>query len=526
MSQVQKFFLAIGLTMWGSLAFAGGDDRGGFGMRCKRWFNAVWDPWTKAAMTANLEQFQQPILMRDNMVVAPLWKKQGSPDVNPINWLRQQLPAMKEAGITTVYLPPMVPQTLLEFHNPADGKTYHNDHGYWGSQFNHSAVDPKLGTMEEYQALLKEAKDLGLNMALDINMRHFGYMSHKYPFGPADGGKIKFHDMELDLKNPDHFYQDSMSTMDLAKFETLGPSGQDIITQRKMWDLPALNVNNPEIRKRMIADQVSLVDLGYHTFRIDAAKHVPSDYLTEVIAAMSKRIKEKGGKPRFILEYLSGNYAELAVKLSELGVKDGVYFIDFPLSGKVRESVLQNGSFSLIKDEVEKMEGLGLDQGYFIQAITDQDAYYPPMYHGTDRSLQNTYAVTMMSNVLSTNRPYYVAGLETAVPEGTPRNQPSTLVDTASPAFKGIETMNHYFNQNFANLAPFESGMIEKADGGQLVVRRPFKDGKKSLLMVIDRSRSSKNINTVVSKTPGAKQVFRWGEYGGEVECYMAEVPN
>lgn len=512
------------LIVWGAAVptqlHAAGNDIGGFGMKCKGLLQRFWDPWQKAAASKGAGELKQPSPIVDNIVVAPLWKMQGNHGTSPINWLRKSLPEMKEMGITSIYLPPMVSQTLYQFRETP------NNHGYWGKSFDHKEIDPRLGTQADYLAFLKEAKEMGFKLTLDINIRHLGYFTQDAPpFAPA-GGKIPLWGKELPIDDPNYFYQHSMSISDLAKAELLGPGGQDIITTRKMWDLPALNVSNPWVAQKIINDQLSVVDLGYSAFRIDAAKHIPSPFLKDVIQAMGDRVRANGGKPHFILEYLSYNYGELGNKLAELGGQEGLTFIDFPLSGAIRRSIVDGHDFGEISKELKKMDELGLDQRFFTQAITDQDAYYRPMYHGTDRSLQNVYAVTMASNVLSSNRPYYVAGLEQSVPEGTERNTPEKLVDTSSPAYSGLRKMNQYFNDNFEKLEKFDSSHVVKADGGQLIVKRPFKDGSKSLLMIIERSRQSSHINQQLPKHPGAKTIFRWGEFGGEVECFLAEVPN
>lgn len=509
------YILHISLILFGVLtaeqANAGGEDlKVRCGLALKSFLQKIHDPWTKAALNTKVDSFRQTVVNHDNIVVVPLWKMQGMD--NPVATLRSSLSGLKESGVQTIYMPPMYKQSVY-----MSKEGYPNYHGYWPIDFELRKIDPKLGKNEDYLAFLSEAKAAGFQLALDIDPRHLGYV--------YDTDKVTLWGKEMNLRDPTYFNQTPEATpAQMAQVELLGPAAMHVNTDTRMWDLNALNVENPWVREKIIQSHVEAIDLGYSVFRVDSAKHMRSDFIRDLLTAMSNRGAAKGVKPKFILEYFSGNYGELAYKLSEIGAIPGMTFIDFPRAGAVRKAVVNEESFDAIRKTVMELEDLGVDNAYFTQAVTDQDGFYPPIYHGTPETECKTYAALTLSNMTSTNRPYYVAGLEQAEAHDALRNMPRKFFDNSSPPAKNLARINQYMNENFMNLRPFTSADILVADQNHMVIKRMFKDGKKSVLMVLDRSHQSTHINAAKSQFKPNKEIFRWGEFGGNIETYLAEV--
>jgi hypothetical protein len=200
-------------------------------------------------------------------------------------------------------------------------------------------------------------------------------------------------------------------------------------------------------------------------------------------------------------------------------------FIDFRMAGSLREAIVDGNSFEKIRDSMEALDELNLNQGFLIQAITDQDGYYKPIYHGSVDTENQTYAMMVLSHMTSTNRPYFVAGIEQAESPQALHGTPKKFFDQSSPIAANVSRLNKIMNQYFPKLKPFESSNILIANGEQVVIQRKYKDGKSALLVVIDRSTTSKNILAAKNQFKSANELFRWGEFGSKVETYLAEIP-
>ncbi|MBQ0073556.1 MAG: cyclomaltodextrinase C-terminal domain-containing protein [Prevotella sp.] len=73
-----------------------------------------------------------------------------------INGIRRQLPYLADLGITTLWLTPVINATSY--------------HGYDIIDF--YTVNPRFGTMDDYQALVREAHQLGLKVIMDFVFNH------------------------------------------------------------------------------------------------------------------------------------------------------------------------------------------------------------------------------------------------------------------------------------------------------------------------------------------------------------------
>ena len=74
-----------------------------------------------------------------------------------LNGIRQRLPYLKELGIDVIWLNPIYASPQV-------------DNGYDISDY--TAIEPTLGTMEDFDALLAEAHEMGLKIILDLVVNH------------------------------------------------------------------------------------------------------------------------------------------------------------------------------------------------------------------------------------------------------------------------------------------------------------------------------------------------------------------
>ena len=77
--------------------------------------------------------------------------------VGDLNGIRQRLPYLKELGIDVMWLNPIYASPQV-------------DNGYDISDYR--MIEPTFGTMEDFDALLAEAHEMGLKIILDLVVNH------------------------------------------------------------------------------------------------------------------------------------------------------------------------------------------------------------------------------------------------------------------------------------------------------------------------------------------------------------------
>jgi len=125
--------------------------------------------------------------------------------------VREQLPRFVELGIDVLYLPPIHPIGLTNRKGRNNSETAKA--GDVGSPWaigsadgGHSAIDPALGTEKEFRALVADAKEFGIEIALDFAIQcspdHPWLKKHPEWFFRRPDGTLKY------AENPPKRYQD------------------------------------------------------------------------------------------------------------------------------------------------------------------------------------------------------------------------------------------------------------------------------------------------------------------------------
>ena len=152
----------------------------------------------------------------------------------------EQLPRLAEMGVDIVWLMPI--------HPIGEEKRK----GTMGSPYavkDYRAVNPDLGTDEEFRAFVDEAHRLGLKVILDWVANHTAWDSVYFEKGGKD-------------------------------FYTLNPEGERIPPQGTDWsDVADLNFDNPQVREMMTDDLAYWVrEFDIDGYRADVAGYVPLDF--------------------------------------------------------------------------------------------------------------------------------------------------------------------------------------------------------------------------------------------------------
>lgn len=192
------------------------------------------------------------------------------------NAFSNHLPRLKELGVDVLWLMPIHPIS----------KT--NRKGTLGSYYapqDYTAVNPEFGTIDDFNALLNKAHEMGFYIILDWVPNHTG------------------RDHAWVTEHPEYYIRDADGNV---TYEAMSPT--DV-----WWDTALLNHSNPNTRKAMIESMRYWVDLGIDGFRLDhgCGDKIPL-YLWEEARTALDPIKDlfwlaECGHETFILD---GSYAD------------------------------------------------------------------------------------------------------------------------------------------------------------------------------------------------------------------------
>lgn len=196
----------------------------------------------------------------------------NSDGIGDLNGIRKRIPYLKELGINAVWLNPI-------FVSPQV------DNGYDVS--NYFAIDPKMGTMEDMDNLIKEMHEAGIHVIMDFVLNH---TSDQHPW---------FQDA---IKNPESIYRDYYI---FAGENNQRPNNWGSFFGGSVWEkdpagtgqfyfhlfdkrMPDLNWKNPEVRHAMIEIAKYWLEKGIDGLRLDAFIHIAKADLRQNFPVDSK----------------------------------------------------------------------------------------------------------------------------------------------------------------------------------------------------------------------------------------------
>lgn len=183
------------------------------------------------------------------------WDEAGNPVHGTFATTTQALERVAAMGFDTVYFPPIHP--VGEVNRKGRNNTLTPEPNDVGSPWaigskdgGHDAIHPELGTVDDFKALLSRAKELGLEVALDLALQaapdHPWAQSHRDFFTVLPDGTIAY------AENPPKKYQD------------IYPLNFD---------------NNPKsIYKELYRVVMYWVELGVTVFRVDNPHTKPTNF--------------------------------------------------------------------------------------------------------------------------------------------------------------------------------------------------------------------------------------------------------
>ena len=174
-----------------------------------------------------------------------------------LNGIRQRLPYLKELGIDVIWLNPIYASPQV-------------DNGYDISDY--KAIEPTLGTMEDFDSLLAEAHEMGLKIILDLVVNHTSDQ-HKW-----------FLEAKKSKDNPYHDYYIWKDEVPNNWGSSFGGSTWEYVPEVDQYYLhlfakeqPDLNWDNPAMRQEVYDILRFWLDKGIDGFRMDVITLISKD---------------------------------------------------------------------------------------------------------------------------------------------------------------------------------------------------------------------------------------------------------
>ncbi|HZD77392.1 MAG TPA: alpha-glucosidase [Acidobacteriaceae bacterium] len=178
-----------------------------------------------------------------------------------IKGIEQRLSYLKGLGVDAIWITPMYPSPQVDF-------------GY--DIANYEAIDPQYGSMGDFDALLKAAKQQGLRVLMDMVMNH---TSDQHPWF------LESRSSRTNPKRDWYIWRDGKNGGPPNNWQswfghsawTLDPKTGQYYYHYFYVQQPDLNWRNPEVRKAMYDAMRFWLDKGVAGFRIDAISRLFED---------------------------------------------------------------------------------------------------------------------------------------------------------------------------------------------------------------------------------------------------------
>ena len=173
--------------------------------------------------------------------------------INRLDYLNDGNPnSGKSLGIQGIWLMPIMRSTSYHKYDVLD----------------YMSVDPKYGTMEDFEKLTLAAKERGIDVIIDLVLNHTSNYHQWFLNAKSAVSRGDFND-----KYASYYTLATAETKESGKIYY--PFVNGYFYEGNFSDqMPELNMDSPEVRKEIIQIIKFWFDKGVHGFRLDAAKYV------------------------------------------------------------------------------------------------------------------------------------------------------------------------------------------------------------------------------------------------------------
>ena len=148
-------------------------------------------------------------------------------------------------------------------------------HGY--DVTNYRDINPDYGTMDDFRTFLNEAHKRGIKVIMDLVVNHTS-KEHPWFTQSAADPNSPYRDWYVWAEDQGRAVSGTSAAGSGNPWHSLNGGHYLGI----FWDgMPDLNLDNPEVRKEMIEIGQFWLEQGVDGFRLDAAKHIYEDLLTD-----------------------------------------------------------------------------------------------------------------------------------------------------------------------------------------------------------------------------------------------------
>ncbi len=174
--------------------------------------------------------------------------------IGDINGVRSKLDYLQELGITGIWLMPIHPSSSYHKYNVED----------------YYAIDPQYGTLEDFEALVKECDQRGIKIILDLVVNHTGSNHEWFQLLCRYLRTLKTGEAPsaADCKYVDYYHLSAESRGGYNKISSL----DYYYESRFSPDMPDLNLDSPAVRDEIKTIMEYWLGKGVAGFRLDAAK--------------------------------------------------------------------------------------------------------------------------------------------------------------------------------------------------------------------------------------------------------------
>ncbi|HEX4125152.1 MAG TPA: alpha-amylase family glycosyl hydrolase [Tepidisphaeraceae bacterium] len=310
--------------------------------------------------------------------------------------ITRRLDYLRGMGVTAIWVSPPFKQRK---DSPGDY------HGYAVQDF--LSIDPRFGTPEDLQELVKQAHARGMYVILDIVINHTadiftydGDGDHPYRADkPYDFGK--WHRVDPNAKDSDPLGpDDAIWPIELqdpdcfnrkGSIHDMGNASMDEYVDGDFFSLKDLNLANPKALSVLIAAYkywIAAADIdGY---RVDAVKHVPPQYASTFCNAIHE-YAQRVGKHNFLifaelvgddalLEKYIGNNTAIVGEENEYPLFDAC--LDFPLYSVLDEVLRGEKNHEALWQRYAALRkhyrSTALSGRYYVTFVDNHDQSYRP----------------------------------------------------------------------------------------------------------------------------------------------------
>jgi glycosidase len=262
--------------------------------------------------------------------------------------IREHLPYLRELGVTTLWLTPILKNGAAQDY-----------HGYGAVDL--YAVDPHLGTLQDYQGLVAEAHKQGMKIFFDFVPNHVG-PKHPWvaepPLPDWFHGTAHHHMDTTSGANGAFYGKTEKPTIANDPFETLVDPHAARRLSRNLTDgwffnvLPDLNTEDPMVAEYLLQNSVWWAEsTGLDGFRLDTFPYVPRSFWSAWHAGLHRlypyltTVGEVFHPDPSVTSFFAGGQRRFD------GIDSGLNTLfDFPMFFALRDVLLQNAPAGRIAD--------------------------------------------------------------------------------------------------------------------------------------------------------------------------------